>query len=113
MDKTFSELQQLPVSFEYYIPKPCRYPRDSSSIIISTDRFEGNPGIFRYDIETNEMKKMLQYDKDAHFEYHCQFIDYIHKIIFETKSKFVGENTNPSLYQSHSYEILLPFSHLK
>eukprot|EP01084_Bolivina_argentea_P215168 365277_1 len=73
----FKQLQNLPLKCGYHLPKPSFYPKDSNSIIISTDYAQNNAdaGVFKYNIDNNNLEKLLEYGVIDPFD-HGQFIDY-------------------------------------
>eukprot|EP01084_Bolivina_argentea_P017774 33171_1 len=75
----FKQLQPLPLQCDYYFPKPLFY--NSNEIIISTDSSEDNPGILKYNINTNKLELIHKYNK-CQTEFHGHFIDYKNEILF-------------------------------
>eukprot|EP01084_Bolivina_argentea_P046966 86511_1 len=71
----FKQLQNLPLRFDDYMPKPSFYPKDSNSIIISTNDEDTNPGVFKYNIDNNNLEKLVEY-VEIQPAFHGQFIDY-------------------------------------
>eukprot|EP01084_Bolivina_argentea_P291548 501089_1 len=61
----FEELQLLPNKLRGYHPKCLIYPPNSSEIIISTDQREYNGGIFKYNLITNTVQCIHNYDTNS------------------------------------------------
>eukprot|EP01084_Bolivina_argentea_P223796 378584_1 len=78
---SFKQLQVLPLECDGYHPKPLYYPHDSNTVIISTDSRENNPGIFKYNINTNKLELIHKYDK-CQTMHHGHFIDYKNEILY-------------------------------
>eukprot|EP01084_Bolivina_argentea_P017775 33172_1 len=76
----FKQLQPLPLQCDYYFPKPLFY--NSNEIIISTDSSEDNPGILKYNINTNKLELIHKHDATFRPGSHGHFIDYKNKILY-------------------------------
>ncbi len=88
MDK-FKRQQDLTLKCNWPMPEPVFESTNSNSVIISTDSFENNAGIFRYNLYENQLEKILEYDIGMHVEDHAHFIDYdnetLHIIVYDEK----------------------------
>eukprot|EP01084_Bolivina_argentea_P149271 260776_1 len=71
----FNPLPKVPLEFDEYIPRPFFYPKHSNTIIISTSHDDINPGIFKYNLDNNNVEKLQKY-VDFEPANHGQFIDY-------------------------------------
>ena len=80
----FQKLQALSKQrFNFETHRPVKYPQNSNSIIISTDKDESNAGIYTFDIDKNEMKLLRQFSSQWLMKRdHGQFIDYIHNDLY-------------------------------
>eukprot|EP01084_Bolivina_argentea_P148676 259894_1 len=72
---TFQQLQELPMQFNYYMPKPLMYPEDSNCLIISSDSEEATAGIFKYNLTNNAIHSLHKYDNSITADLHGHFID--------------------------------------
>eukprot|EP01084_Bolivina_argentea_P168501 292198_1 len=77
MCSTFVKSDKLPISCIEYIPKPSQHPTNKDCIIISTNYYETKttPGIYQYDIQTNELQIIYKYNTTFKLYFHGQFID--------------------------------------
>eukprot|EP01084_Bolivina_argentea_P120300 213226_1 len=77
MSSPFAKSSELPVSFRWYIPKPLHDPTNTHCIIISTyyNETETTPGIYKYNIETNESQIIYKYNNILKPCAHGQFIN--------------------------------------
>eukprot|EP01084_Bolivina_argentea_P264265 447597_1 len=79
----FNKLQPIPLIFLFYQPKPLFYPHNSNDIIISTDCRHNKPGIFKYNIVTNKLEVIHEYDYDTYkISRHGHFIDYKNELLY-------------------------------
>ena len=93
----FREVQLLPMSFIYQVPKPSWYGTSGNTIIITTDYDDHNAGIYKYDITTNAYQSLTKYDvHGVQPKLHGQFIDYKHDMlyIFGGEDSFFTFNLN-------------------
>ena len=58
----FELLNDIPMTTQYYLPKPLDHPTDPNRIIISVDYDEMNSGIFELDLISNTLKQLHRYD---------------------------------------------------
>eukprot|EP01084_Bolivina_argentea_P023390 43623_1 len=72
---SFQKSQTLPYEWGYCMPKPLIYPKHSNHVIISTDGYDDNPGIFKYNLVTNTMENLYKYDNTIRCSYNGHFID--------------------------------------
>eukprot|EP01084_Bolivina_argentea_P119946 212652_1 len=77
MSSPFVQSPQLPISVNYYIPKPSYDPTNRNCIIICTDYedVQTTPGIYKYDIIKNESQIIHKYKDTFYPDCHGQFID--------------------------------------
>eukprot|EP01084_Bolivina_argentea_P079820 144696_1 len=75
MEHIFKPLPKLPLQFDEYMPKPLFYPKHSNIMIISTEIDDINPGIFKYNLDNNNLEKLQKY-VDFEPVDNGQFIDY-------------------------------------
>eukprot|EP01084_Bolivina_argentea_P052744 96868_1 len=87
--KPVTSSTQSPLCLRQYIPKPSYHPTNKNCIIISTDYTENNvnkryemikatlttPGIYKYNMETNESEIIYKYNNTFQPCCHGQFID--------------------------------------
>eukprot|EP01084_Bolivina_argentea_P199408 341210_1 len=83
MASPFIKSIRLPISCNSYIPKPSYDPTNTNCIIISTCHQEARitPGIYRYNIMTNESKIIYKYNNTFNACWHGQFIDTINNTL--------------------------------
>eukprot|EP01084_Bolivina_argentea_P043362 79899_1 len=85
-EQHFQNVHWLPQLYEdqcVKYPKPLFYPLNSNSIIISTMSGDDKEGIFTYNINTNKLKLLCEYNFDRdEIEYHQHFIDYNNDILY-------------------------------
>eukprot|EP01084_Bolivina_argentea_P264441 447943_1 len=82
IEHIFKQSSKLPLKCVLYIPKPLFYPKHSNTIIISTESEDTNPGVFKYNIDDNNLQKLQTYgDSIGYNECHQQFIDYNNNIL--------------------------------
>eukprot|EP01084_Bolivina_argentea_P265113 449260_1 len=82
IEHIFKPLPKLPLQFVPYMPKPLFYPKHSNTIIISTETEDTNPGIFKYNMDNNNLEKLQTYgDLIGYTECHQQFVDYNNNIL--------------------------------
>ena len=58
----FEGLADISIHFSELLPKPLNHPFNPNKIIITTDFEDRNPGIFEYDLISNESKCIYKYD---------------------------------------------------
>eukprot|EP01084_Bolivina_argentea_P199407 341209_1 len=77
MASPFIKSIKLPISCNSGIPKPSHDPTNRNCIVISTYHQETGmtPGIYRYNIMTNESKIIYKYNNTFNPDGHGQFID--------------------------------------
>eukprot|EP01084_Bolivina_argentea_P276549 471890_1 len=77
MASPFVKSPKLPVSCADYIPKPSYDTTNRNCIVISTgyDEYKTTPGIYKYNIVSNESQIIYKYNQTFTGEYHGQFID--------------------------------------
>eukprot|EP01084_Bolivina_argentea_P227037 383460_1 len=68
---------KLTLTFSSYIPKPSSYPTNKNCIIISTHYAENRttPGIYKYNLISNESQIIYKYNDTLEPDLHGQFID--------------------------------------
>eukprot|EP01084_Bolivina_argentea_P062573 114447_1 len=68
---------QLSILLDWYVPKPSYDPTNKNCIIISTyyNENQTTPGIYRYNLISNESKLIHKYDYTFKPYRHGQFID--------------------------------------
>eukprot|EP01084_Bolivina_argentea_P255281 429331_1 len=75
--KTVANSSKLQRTFDDFIPKPLHHPNNKKCIIITTqcnDR-KKTPGIYSYNVQTNESQIIYKYDHTFKGKFHGQFID--------------------------------------
>eukprot|EP01084_Bolivina_argentea_P141714 249004_1 len=77
MPSAFAIPTESPISFSSYIQKPSQDPTSRNCIIISTHYNENKttPGIYKYNLVTNESQIIYKYDGTFKPSSHDQFID--------------------------------------
>eukprot|EP01084_Bolivina_argentea_P254166 427224_1 len=77
MSTSCTNSSALSISCFYYIPKPSYDPTNKNCIIISTNCYETQttPGIYKYNMVTNESQIIYKYDGIFTPDRHGQFID--------------------------------------
>eukprot|EP01084_Bolivina_argentea_P292657 503168_1 len=97
----FKEEERLPVQFIEWFPKPLNQPFDSDSIIIATDfeETQSNPGIYKYNLHSNELLSIYKYNKDSRFESHGHCIDPINNTMY-LSSKHINQLTIFTLHDN-------------
>ena len=76
-----SKLQKL----GYYIPHPChKNNKQESMVIISTHSYEDAmiPGVYEYNLETNKLKLLCEYQSYMEINDHTQFIDHENESLY-------------------------------
>eukprot|EP01084_Bolivina_argentea_P036105 66828_1 len=95
------------VIINYYMPKPSHHPKNKDVVIISTDYWEEQNGIYEYNIKNNTFNKIYTYDKTFEPYDHGQFIDEKNELlyifgreelgIFDLNTKIMNTNTKSVL----------------
>ena len=78
----FQKLPELPSHIVYYTPRPVFHPIDPNCIILSTENYGINGGIYKYHLEDNEITCLANYNeiesmRDKYLDDHTQFLDSI------------------------------------
>eukprot|EP01084_Bolivina_argentea_P037793 69890_1 len=112
IDHVFNLLPKLPLKCNQYIhhtvPKPLFYPKNSNSVIISTNFNDTNPGVFKYNLDNNNLEPLLKYGNNT--PHNCaQFIDYnndtLHILYYD---KFININLKTeTIYDNNKHAIYI------
>eukprot|EP01084_Bolivina_argentea_P077106 139799_1 len=78
MCSTYIKSTKLPITCDAYIPKPSQDPTNKNCIIITTNNYdedETTPGIYKYNLVSNESQIIYKYDDTFKSSDHGQFTD--------------------------------------
>lgn len=71
----FVELEEIPICFKY-VPSLSIHPKESKSVILSTEFNAAKPGIYKFNLDTNKIDILSKYNDDNFdAEEHAQFIN--------------------------------------
>eukprot|EP01084_Bolivina_argentea_P029098 54015_1 len=74
----------LSFEFNYFVPAPVNHPILPNCVIFATD-YDDNliiPGIYQYNLETNESLLIYKYKSDFKLEFHGQCIDAANNLLY-------------------------------
>eukprot|EP01083_Nonionella_stella_P232472 820020_1 len=100
MATAFKSLPHFPLSvpFERGTITPSPHLRHPNCFLITSTNDYSNPGVYEYNIETNQLNFISDYGilgDDIIDEYHAQFLDTVHDVLYTIGGEYLyGFNCN-------------------
>eukprot|EP01083_Nonionella_stella_P303280 1049400_1 len=87
MTTTFKSLSPFPLSepFKRNTITPSPHPHHSNSVLITTSHGYRNPGVYEYNVETNQLNFISDYGTIGYNiidAYHAQFLDTVNDVLY-------------------------------